>query len=954
MAFGWDSAPLEQAIREEQQRIKEAEAKAAEAKARARNHAAAFARDAAAHLTQIRTENSERARILADTYPPFLRGDWPEQAWSEWIPASPPPPGVMTVGELSDPEDEDFRIPAFIPFIGQGATVVIPSTAATAETALETLQALVLRGAVMLPHQARFTFIDPARQGRGFPMARGLPTGHVRVVTADVMRHLSDVLRDIDRLNAAYIDKQTPSFDVLPPEVRLNERFELIFVAEYPDGFDRRAIEALRQISRNGPPAGKYLFVHWNRDLPGPRDVRLDDFHKIHYVTLDEDVQPGGYRFTPSSAPSPAVERHALSRLAAVKPPERKLGWRDIVEPRDGRIWTGSAARRIETPVGGGGANQTLNVWFGVNDEGRPCAHGMLGGMPGSGKSNLYHVLILGLAVRYAPDELRMYLVDGKFGVEFQDYRGLPHADVVSLHTPAELSRSVLAELLDELERRNALFAKHGVVDLSGYRQANQPSGPVPRVLLLVDEYQELFEDDREGVASAQLLRLAQQGRSAGIHMLLGAQKFGVAGLMHQSAVMGSIHLRIAMQLPHDLVMALSEFGREGRRLIAACDLPGKIVINDQNGDDERNAAGKVAFLDADVRRDWIARLRQKAIDELPAGTYGRGIVCDGEAQPIFTENPFVRASLGRDRRPTASEQEASARRPSHEGGLNADDWYAGERPFVLWLGQEFNVRGHARLILRRRATEAVTVVGGSQAARYGMFAAMALSLGIFADPAAVRICVIDRSMPDTPWRDTLANVTAVLSERGFTVTFDRGGPEAERRIEDVVAEVERRRSLTEEELLAQPSTFLLIADADRLRSLERVAGRIGMEDSPLGKRLQIAVADGPAVGIHPVLGFTGFLPLTRTLDPRRLDLIRHRIALQISEDDSFTLVRTRRAAQLQSHGPTPVAALYWDSAGGKDTRFKPYAVDDKADWPAQMKLVSNRLAEWGARHGDG
>ncbi|MBX2998820.1 MAG: hypothetical protein KF893_09950 [Caldilineaceae bacterium] len=221
---------------------------------------------------------------------------------------------------------------------------------------------------------------------------------------------------------------------------------------------------------------------------------------------------------------------------------------------------------------------------------------------------------IAGLTTRYSPDELRLYLIDGKDGVEFQPYRHLPHAEVVSLRSSPELSRSVLAELVEEKERRNDIFTRAGLRDFTEYRAKGQPLGALPRVLLLVDEYQELFEGDRDGVASGQLLQLAQQGRSAGIHMFLGSQHFGAVGMLNRQQVFDNFHLRCAMQMANDAVQALTEFGRKGKNLIAqTCDLPGKIVINDRSGDDSGNYAGKVAFLQSERLDALLQGLQEKS-----------------------------------------------------------------------------------------------------------------------------------------------------------------------------------------------------------------------------------------------------------------------------------------------------------------------------------------------------
>ena len=63
----------------------------------------------------------------------------------------------------------------------------------------------------------------------------------------------------------------------------------------------------------------------------------------------------------------------------------------------------------------------------------------------------------------------------------------------------------------------------------------------MPRVLLVVDEFQELFvEDDKLAQDSALLLdRLVRQGRAFGIHVLLGSQTLErrlFAGPQHDGA----------------------------------------------------------------------------------------------------------------------------------------------------------------------------------------------------------------------------------------------------------------------------------------------------------------------------------------------------------------------------------------------------------------------------------
>ena len=46
--------------------------------------------------------------------------------------------------------------------------------------------------------------------------------------------------------------------------------------------------------------------------------------------------------------------------------------------------------------------------------------HVLIAGKTGSGKSTLLHALITNVALRYSPDEVELYLIDFKKGVEFK------------------------------------------------------------------------------------------------------------------------------------------------------------------------------------------------------------------------------------------------------------------------------------------------------------------------------------------------------------------------------------------------------------------------------------------------------------------------------------------------------------------------------------------------------
>ena len=229
----------------------------------------------------------------------------------------------------------------------------------------------------------------------------------------------------------------------------------------------------------------------------------------------------------------------------------------------------------------------------------------LISGKTGSGKSTLLHVLITNLALRYSPDEVEFYLVDFKKGVEFKAYARaeLPHARVVAIESEREFGLSVLQRLDAELRTRGDLFRKRGVQDLKGYRAA-EPDARLPRILLIIDEFQELFvEDDRIAQEAALLLdRLVRQGRAFGIHVLLGSQTLGGAYTLARSTI-GQMAVRIALQCSEaDAHLILSEDNTAARLLTR----PGEAIYNDANGLYEGNHPFQVVWLPDDERDDYL------------------------------------------------------------------------------------------------------------------------------------------------------------------------------------------------------------------------------------------------------------------------------------------------------------------------------------------------------------
>jgi len=860
-------------------------------------------------------------------------------------------PNTLRIGEFVESRSNtDFKLPAMIPFIGGERTIIIQTDDATATKGLELLQSLLIRAALSLPHQTLFTLLDPGGLGRSFPMRGLLPEGMDQKNTQDARRDLDVVNDRITRLNTSFLGHK--AFHEVDMNVRVNEKYNLIFAADFPNKYDHRAIEALIVAAQNGPRAGTYVFIHHNTKHKMPMDIDISAFENAEIIDLaNAKYQLNGMNLSYDTVPAPPQQQTIFKKLADVKPPESKIEFGSGVEIPENTWWQNSAANLISTPIGAVGASGRLDLWLGQKNE-DAVVHGVVAGATGMGKSNLYHVFIMGLAMRYSPEELRFVLIDGKDGVEFETYskHKLPHVDIISLNSSPQLSRNILKELNQEQERRNALFKTLGVASLREYRERGQPNGKLPRILLLVDEYQQLFEgDDKLGEASIALESLAKQGRSAGIHMMLGSQSFSVGNAMrNRNEIFNNILLRMAMKMPSDQIQSLSEFQREGKSLIETCDSAGKIVVNNGGGRDGTNQLGKVALLDGAVRNAFITKLAQKANAELSPEDNPITIVFDGKAQPNFSENAQVEYLLQQKSWLSADDMQETARRSTHAKGFGKPDWNSSEIPFIAWAGKDFSVRGQAAIVFRRGISENALVIGANNMPRYGILGALIASLTLNKSPKDIQFVILDRSISGTQWNAGLTQVAqAVLKPSGYTHAVYTESRDVEKMLDSVIQVMDSRRDMNERDLMYEPEIFCIMTELDRVPELVKAGGSYMMSETPLGDKLNQILQKGPMLGIHTIASFGNVRPMTQVIDERHtLPNFRHRIALQMGEDESLSLVRSRRATLLQEEGPEPIIALYHDVNADENIRFKPYSLSSQ-NYAAKMEELGQRLAGW-------
>lgn len=184
------------------------------------------------------------------------------------------------------------------------------------------------------------------------------------------------------------------------------------------------------------------------------------------------------------------------------------------------------------------------------------CNNAFLVGMSGSGKTTLLNHLILGIAERYNSDELRLYLMDYKDGVEFQVFAGHPNVERIFLdNRDLDAAHQLLESFVATIDERGAMFRAAGVKDIDGWNTRLTPENGeiqrLPRLMLIIDEAQRLLTDNAAGRKFNGLLKdVVKRGRSFGVHMLLATQT--LVNLSIERDLMTQIALRIAFKLNSD------------------------------------------------------------------------------------------------------------------------------------------------------------------------------------------------------------------------------------------------------------------------------------------------------------------------------------------------------------------------------------------------------------------
>jgi DNA segregation ATPase FtsK/SpoIIIE, S-DNA-T family len=884
--------------------------------------------------------------------------DWNETEYESWpVPTEPAPAiqfGNVTLDlsqvkngvsqdERLRPAQTKLQLPAMMT-LEEHPVLLVTAEEEGRREAIDVLQLMMLRIlTAMPPGKVRFTIFDPVGLGENFASFMHLADFDEHLIASRIWTEGRQIDEQLTRLTAhmetvlqKYLRNEFATIHEYNAQAgEVAEPFQVLVVANFPTNFSESAAKKLVSIATSGPRCGVYTLIMVDRKqkLPASFDLKDLEVGAVHLDWVagierertsgfDEELPSGG---SPLAQPQPRNAEKEGFRwrypafeqmpLALDKPPSAER-FNDVVRaagraakdsmkvevpfeqvaPPENEYWTGDSGKELVVPIGRAGARRLQPVRLGKGTS----QHLLVAGKTGSGKSTFLHGLITNTALIYSPDQVEFYLIDFKKGVEFKTYatHHLPHARVIAIESEREFGLSVLERLDGELRRRGKLFRAAGVQDLPDFRKA-RPDVPMPRVMFVVDEFQELFVEDDKLAQDAGLLldRLVRQGRAFGIHVLLGSQTLSGAYSLARST-MGQMAVRVALQCSEaDAHLILSDERNEAARFLSR---PGEAIYNDQNGLLAGNHPFQVVWLPESQRINYLRQVEAKSKEQ---GTGIREtIIFEGDQPADPAKNVQLREMLERG-----------------SSGVAAGAQKA-------WLGSAVAIKEPTSATFARHAGSNLLVVGAWEESALGVLANAVIALAA----QNANVFVLDGTRPESSEAGAWQRIADALPGKIEVVT----PRDTARVIGEAAAELARREAANDEN--ATP-IYLVVFNAGRFRELRRGEDDFSFSadrDKPPSPDKQWAeiLRNGPAWGVHSLVWCDSYNNVNRILDRMAMREFEMRIAFQMSAADSSSLLDNPAAAKLRQH-----RGLFASEDLGTIEKFRPYGIPTD-DWLAEVR----------------
>ena len=481
------------------------------------------------------------------------------------------------------------------------------------------------------PGKLNFTFIDPVTMGDSFAMFMRLIdvndntstiiNGKIWSAPADIEEKLRVMTDHISNVTQRCLQgKYETIYEYNQVAEQNAEAYQVLMLMDFPTGLTDKSLKLLEQIVTSGPKCGVFTILFRSEDqfkkiaersYPLVSNIEKN-FRVFDYPANCKEIYYSGEKIKNRSLlwrglplPNDKQLDDIIEKLKhGIKNAEKVvIGFKKIIPERT-EWFKGDSAKELSIPIGVHGANNIQNLSFGIGG----AHHALVAGQTGSGKSSLLHTIIMSALIKYPADQLQIFLVDFKRGVEFKIYANysLENFKVIAIESEREFGCSVLEYLDKEQSRRADKFKRINVDNVEEYRERTNET--LPRILLIIDEFHVLFSKDSSDINSkksaAYLEQIIRQGRAFGIHIILASQTMSNIGGINYG-VWGQVGVRIALKCPKTDAKFVLGSDNDAVDLLSG-DNPGQAVYNSDGGNVVANTVFRVAYLEQSEQDEYL------------------------------------------------------------------------------------------------------------------------------------------------------------------------------------------------------------------------------------------------------------------------------------------------------------------------------------------------------------
>ena len=826
-------------------------------------------------------------------------------------------------------DDLDFtnKIYAFVPFPGE-ANILIKAEIENMKQVVHSIQSILLRFLIMIPPgKLRFTFIDPDSKGVNVKPFINLKDFDENLInsqawykTEDIEKRLIELQDRMSSLIHNNFGSKYESIEAYNEESDIPEPYYFLLVMDFPSNFSEESVNRLVDIVKRGQVFGIYTFIiqDMHKSLPyGISDKELtQSMHVVKwnnsiesYVWDDKDFKD--YSLELDQPPEPELFDSIINKIgeAAMESGQVKIPFDNLLKQSnltESDWWKSSTEIGIKIPLGSKSGKQIQYLELGKGTS----HHALISGTTGSGKSNLLHVLITNLILSYSPNEIELYLIDFKGGVEFNTYAEfkIPHARVIAVDSEREFGLSVLKGLHLELEKREILCRDNNANGLKEYREKTNKN--MPRVLMLVDEFQAFFqEDDTINYESLKLFdQITRKGRAFGIHIILASQTLP-GDFITARSTREQIGVRIALKCSEDdSRLVLGEDNPDARMLTQS----GAAIYN-ENGLQKDNSFFQVALLKDTDRDNYIKQLitNNKQSNFIPS-----------EQQMVFRGNELSKP------------EDNLALNKLLSQPYQSDD----SKKVYAWLGEPIAMKEKTTAVFRRQSGSNLMIVGRNPELSISILLNAIFTLSAQPNPKFPKFYILDFGNVDEPNAHIFSTVAQIM-KKNLVYGKRRKMPEI---MNEIYETLEKRMDQESEGLSKNQSVYLIIYGLQRARDLEpsdNLSFDIS-EDTPAmpepSELFPKILLEGSEFGVHTLIWCDTATNMNRIFDRRSERQFDMRIVFQMSEDDSLGIIESPSAAKLGAN-----RALYYSEEEATIEKFRPFSLGSE-EW---IKTIAKNLS---------